>query len=72
MTSKKISFWFLIFTLTLPLFLSNTYAKEELTEAEKSKIATEINTLFEKSLKAGESLDINGTLRIRTIDTVLT
>ncbi|MCB9247623.1 MAG: nuclear transport factor 2 family protein [Ignavibacteriales bacterium] len=34
--------------------------KEELTEAEKSKIATEINTLFEKSLKAGESLDING------------
>lgn len=59
MTSKKISFRFLILTLTLPLFLSNTYAKEKLTEAEKSKIVAEINTLFEKSLKAGESLDIN-------------
>ena len=60
MISKKISLRFLILTLTLPLFLSNTYAKEELSETEKSKIVTEINTLFEKSLKAGESLDING------------
>ena len=60
MTSKKISLRLLIFTLSLPLFLSNTYAQEELTETKKSKIIAEINSLFEKSLKAGERLDING------------
>jgi hypothetical protein len=60
MDLKKISFRFLLLTLALLFLAFNIYPEEELTEAEKANIVTEINSLFEMSIKAGESLDIKG------------
>jgi hypothetical protein len=59
MTFKKIHSLIFILIFFFPLLVSDIYS-EELTEAEKTNIIGEINTLFENSIKAGEILDIKG------------
>ena len=49
----------LLIVVTYLWICSNVYA-EGLTSSQKEKISSEISMLFEKSIKAGESFDIDG------------
>jgi len=60
MSLKNLSFKFLILIISVPLFISSSFANGELTNTEKENIITEINAIFEKSIKASEKLDITG------------